>query len=144
MSIRAICHWCAAEKSRAFVLCRKCGEMPAEEVRVLAWLLSDAYLSETELLETQQRLRKGDVLAPTERARRIAQRALGLNVESDSYTQLQLCGILILSTFCSSVFALGLWWSKRHHRPLKARQLLWIAVMAGVVDIGIVFYSFNF
>ena len=62
--------------------------MPAEADRITAWLLSDAYLTEDDLVETQKRLRMGQVLAPTEHARRIAQRALGLHVETDSYAWL--------------------------------------------------------
>lgn len=144
MSIRAICHWCAEAKSRAFVRCRNCGEMPAEDERIWAWLLSDAYLTEAELLDTQARLQKGTVLAPTESAQRIAQRALGLSVEADSYVWTQWIGLLCLSLVVSSLFPLALWWSKRQIRPYKARQLLWIAAVAGVMDLGLVIYSLSF
>ena len=143
MSIRALCHWCAAEKSRAFVQCRICGEMPSEVDRIMAWLLSDAYLTDDDLVETQKRLRMGHVLAPTEHARRIAQRALGLHVETDNYNWPQLIGISCLAILFSSIFPLGLWWTKSSHRPLKAKQLLCIALIAGIIDLAVVFYSLS-
>ena len=118
--------------------------MPAEADRITAWLLSDAYLTEDDLLETQKRLRMGQVLAPTEHARRIAQRALGLHVETDSYTWTQLMGLSCLAVLFSSIFPLGLWWTKSTHRPLKAKQLLWIALLAGIIDLAVVVYSLSF
>lgn len=144
MSFRAICHWCAAEKSRAFVVCQACGEMPAEGNRIVAWLLSDAYLSESELCDAQSRLKKGALPAPTEGARRIAQRALGLDIETDRYAPPQIAALLVLCVVFSSILGIGLWWSKRHHRPLKARQLLGISFVAGVVDLFVLFYKWSF
>lgn len=144
MSPRAVCHWCAEEKTRSFVVCRSCGEMPSEEQRIVAWLLSDAYLTETELSEAQERLKKGHQLAPTEGARRIAQRALGLNIEADRYTMTQSMGLLLLCIIFSSVLGIGLWWSKRLYRPIKARQLIGISIVALLVDVAVFIYNWSF
>lgn len=118
--------------------------MPAENERIIAWLLSDAYLNEEEMNKTQKRLLLGEVLEPTEGARRIAQRALGLYVETDRYTYLELFGLGILCCLFTPVFGFALWAFKRMERPLKAKQLLWVSSLCLPVDVLLILYNWSF
>jgi len=138
---RALCVKCGGERARFDQICPSCGHRPEGEGLLVAWLLSDANLSDEKLTRTRARIRAGEAIRPSAKMLDKARRALGQHFSTDDgLTTAQRVGLLATSILATPMvgWVLFAWWWNQ--RPRAALQSLALSLPATVVFTGVVLW----
>ena len=136
--MRAVCLRCGASREHYDRICPSCGHQPAGDGLLVAWLLSDANLSEAELDGVAERVRKGESVHPSRRMLRRARRALGADFSTDPGLSVgQRLALLATSLLITPLvgWVLAIWW--REQKPRAALQALALSLPASVLFFGL-------
>lgn len=111
----------------------------------MAWLLSDANLSDEQLDQTAARIEAGEVIRPSENMLEKARRALGTHMSSDpGFTSVERLALLLTSLFLTPAvgWVIWLWW--RRERPRAALQALSLSLPFTVLYfVGVLWLALN-
>ena len=128
-----MCVRCGRVRADYLSVCPGCGERPEGEARQIAWLLSAHHLEMSELEQVSERVRGGEVIRPSRRMLKVAQRALGQSWASDSGLTLgEKLTVLAVGFLCTPLPGLvwGFWWRVR--RPRSAAQSVLLSLPAAL------------
>jgi hypothetical protein len=128
----AICHRCGSKKSGPFVPCKACSHVPQGADRNVAWLFSEAHLSENELKSAALRVQRGERPDPSLALQDLARDTMGAAPRTDAgQTPLPtpaLLGIASANLLLSPMAGFAVWFGYRSERPVAAAQALRITI----------------
>jgi hypothetical protein len=108
---------------------------------LVAWLLSDANLSGDEMAATAARIRRGEVIKPSERMLEKARLALGVHLATDpGLTPVERAVLVVVSILLTPLPAWTIWFWWRRERPRAAIQALAIALPATLFFVVLVLW----
>ena len=123
MSVVAVCVRCGSSRDGFASVCPTCGHNPTGDGLLVAWLLSEEHLNETELRHAAARIVAGEFVRPSERLVQKARLALGSHFRSDpGMSTSQRVGVLVTSLLLTPLVGWTLWYWWREQRPRAAWQ----------------------
>ncbi len=147
MSERAVCARCGGLRPDLRAACPDCGHAPDASELPLAWLLSERWLGEAELLETARRISAGQRPDPDPRLLAKARAALdearvgqGPGLGNGGRAAVLLGDVLL-----TPLIGYALWFGLRQERPVAAREALLltlpVTLALGLAWLGVVLLS---
>lgn len=132
--MNAACLRCGSSKPAYDAVCSGCGHRPEGEGLLVAWLLSDAHLDETELARASERLKGGDPVRPSDAMLDHARKALGRHATRDKGMPSRERAILLsTSILLTPLVGLTLWLWWREERPRSSIQAFWLSAPVSVI-----------
>lgn len=132
MSLTAVCHRCGGAKPDAMAPCPDCGHVPLGDDRLLAWLFSDAHLSEDELAEAAARVSAGEHPDPGRARLNEARRALGAELPAarrgPPLRPGERAALLGANLLLTPLAGFAVWFGLRADRPAAARDALLLTI----------------
>ena len=134
MSAAAVCVRCGSSRLGFATICPTCGHNPSGDGLLVAWLLSEEHLSETELRQAAARIVAGEFVRPSERLVEKARLALGTHFRSDpGMTVSQRLMLLATSLLLTPLVGWTCWYWWREQRPRAAWQAFGLSAPATVL-----------